>query len=284
MQDWAYLLIKGGIKVNKQEISHIQKQERLGMINKNKNALGGYEMKIIEYNKATDIVVEFQDEFKAKIRTRWSSFKEGNIKNPYHKSLCNVGYLGEGNYKVSENGKHTKVYDVWVAMIQRCYDPYYLNKYQSYIDCYVCDEWLCFQNFAKWFYKNYYEINNEIMHLDKDILYKGNKIYSPQTCVFVPNNINVLFCKRNKLRGKCVIGVYWDVERSKFVSVCSVFEKERNKAKHKFIGRYNSEVEAFMAYKQFKENHIKQVADEYKDLIPKELYNAMYEYEVEIND
>lgn len=270
--------------MNKQEISHIQKQERLGMINKNKNALGGYEMKIIEYNKATDIVVEFQDEFKAKIRTRWSSFKEGNIKNPYHKSLCNVGYLGEGNYKASENNKHTKVYDVWVAMIQRCYDPYYLNKCQSYIDCYVCDEWLCFQNFAKWFYKNYYEINNEIMHLDKDILYKGNKIYSPQTCVFVPNNINVLFCKRNKLRGKCVIGVYWDVEKSKFVATCSVFEKERNKAKHKFIGRYNSEVEAFMAYKQFKENHIKQVADEYKDLIPKELYNAMYEYEVEIND
>ena len=54
--------------------------------------------------------------------------------------------------------------------------------------------------------------------------------------------------------------------------------------KQNFLGYYNTPEEAFQAYKQFKENYIKQVADEYKELIPEKLYNAMYEYEVKIED
>ena len=253
-------------------------------ISKNKESLGGYEMKIIEYNNAKDIVIEFQDEYRTKIHTRYDCFKKGNIKNPYHKVICGIGYIGEGKYKTSDNKKHAKAYDVWIAMINRCYDPYYLNKYPTYIDCYVCDEWHCFQNFAEWFYKNYYEVENETMHMDKDIICKGNKIYSPKTCIFVPNNINVLFCKRNKSRGKYPIGVSWDKEKRKFHSQCSTFNRKENKRKKKHIGRYDTINEAFLAYKEFKEKHIKQVADEYKDLIPQKLYEAMYEYEVEIND
>ena len=82
------------------------------------------------------------------------------------KKVYNIGYLGQGKYKSRENGKSTKAYEVWKKMLQRCYDPYYINKYPSYIDCYVCDEWLCFQNFAKWFYKHYYECSGEKMCLD----------------------------------------------------------------------------------------------------------------------
>ena len=53
--------------------------------------------------------------------------------------------------------------------------------------------------------------------------------------------------------------------------------------RHK-IGRFDTPEEAFYAYKQFKENYIKEVADEYKDSIPQKLYEAMYRYEVEIDD
>ena len=243
----------------------------------------GTPMKIVEYNKAIDIVIEFQDKHKAKVRTRYGDFKKGEVKNPYDKSVYGVGYVGEGKYKPKENGKITKAYDKWHHMLKRCYDPYELNKYPTYIDCYVCDEWLCFQNFAKWFYKHYYEIPNEIMCLDKDILFKGNKIYSPENCIFVNNRINVLFTKRDKLRGKYPIGVSWDKVSNKFIANCRILDKENNK-KQINLGRYSSVEEAFLVYKVFKENYIKQVADEYKELIPQKLYEALYKYEVEIND
>lgn len=198
------------------------------------------------------------------------------------KKVYNIGYLGQGKYKSRENGKSTKAYEVWKKMLQRCYDPYYINKYPSYIDCYVCDEWLCFQNFAKWFYKHYYECSGEKMCLDKDILIKGNKIYSPNTCVFVPERINTLFVKCNKTRGEYPIGVNFKKKINKFQARCSVLKDNENKSI--YLGVYPTVNEAFLAYKQYKENYIKQVADEYKDLIPTKLYDALYKYEVEIND
>lgn len=259
-------------------------KNRIGETRRNKDKLGGYEMKIVEYNRSDDIWIEFQDEHKTRINTTYDCFQKGKIKNPYHKSVCGVGYIGEGKYKKSNNGKHTKVYDTWVAMINRCYNPYYINKHLTYIDVTVCEEWHCFQDFGKWFEKNYYEIENEVMHLDKDILIKGNKIYSPETCVFVSNNINMLFVKRQKCRGEYPIGVYMDKKINKLCVRCCVFDKEKNRGITKYIGKYNTIETAFLAYKNFKEKHIKEIADEYKDLIPEKLYKAMYEYKVEIND
>ena len=101
----------------------------------------GYEMEIIEYKNNKNIIVEFQDEYKAKVHTQYSHFKKGNVKNPYDKSVFGVGYIGEGKYKVSINGRNTKIYRRWQNMLKRCYDPYHLNKEPTYIDCYVCKEW-----------------------------------------------------------------------------------------------------------------------------------------------
>lgn len=259
-------------------------EERLGEIRKSKESLGGYTMKIIEYNGRNNIWIEFQDENKSKVHTQYGNFEKGNVKNPYHPSVFGVGYYGVGKYKSrGKDKKKTIAYKSWIMMLQRCYDPYTINKRLTYIDCYVCDEWLCFQNFAEWYYKNYYECNNEEMHLDKDILIKGNKIYSPETCVFVPQRINSLFTKSDASRGKYPIGVSWHKASNKFMTQCSIFDKENNK-KQMYLGYYNTSEEAFLAYKQFKENYIKQVADEYKELIPNKLYDALYRYEVNIGD
>ena len=262
------------------------KQERLGIINKNKETLGGYEMKIIEYNSATDIIVEFQDDYKASVHATYNSFKKGNIKNPYHPEIHNVGYIGQGHYKSrDENSDKTKAYNIWSHMLRRCYDPYYINKNPAYINCYVCDEWHNFQNFAKWYEENYYEIKNEGVQLDKDILCKGNKIYSPTTCIFVPQKINTLILKCGKSRGEYLIGVSYHKQHKKLYVSCNILS-ENNETKQKFLGLFplNKEFQAFTCYKNFKENYIKQVADEYKDLIPQKLYEALYKYEVEIND
>lgn len=254
-----------------------KRNERLNEIRyNNKKEL----MKIIEYNNANDIVVEFQDKYKAKKRCAYKEFKLGKVKNPYDKEVLNVGYLGEGKYSHKE---HPHIWKVWHYMIRRCYDAYHINKYLAYKDVYVCDEWHCFQNFAKWFEDNYYECNNEHMHLDKDILIKGNKIYSPNTCIFVPERINYLFLKSNRARGLYPIGVSYHKKAECYTSRCSILNKE-GKKNEKHLGTFDNEIDAFLTYKQFKENYIKQVADEYKDLIPEKLYDAMYNYKVEIND
>ena len=116
------------------------------------------------------------------------------------------------------------------------------------------------------------------MTLDKDILIKGNKIYSPNTCIFVPQSINTLFIKSDKSRGNLPIGVYYKKQNKKYIAQCKINNEK------KYLGSFDTSEEAFQAYKQFKEHYIKQIADEYIELIPQELYDAMYNYEVEYED
>ena len=194
-----------------------------------------------------------------------------------------VGYIGEGKYS---RKTHLKIYKRWQKMLQRCYDPYYINKFPTYIYCIVCEEWHNFQNFASWYEENYYECNDERMELDKDILVKNNKIYSPSTCIFVPQRINYLFTKRQNCRGDYPIGVTYNKESKRLKVQCNIYKN--GKASKEHLGRYpiDKPFQAFYVYKEFKENYIKQVADEYysKGFIPKKLYDAMYKYEIEIND
>ena len=244
----------------------------------------GSEMVIVEYRNAKDVDVYFPEYNWIAKNIQYSNFKKGLIKCPYEKSVYGVGYLGEGKYKVWKNGKRTRVYSTWYSMMQRCYDEKIHEKEPTYIDCEVCNEWLCFQNFAKWYYDNYYEIKGQKMCLDKDILYKGNEIYSPDTCVFVPNNINMLFVKCNNKRGEYPIGICYNKQHEKFVVKCSVYDFKENKNKRIFLGYHDTPEKAFQIYKQFKEKYIKEVADHYKEQIPEKLYNVLYNYQVEITD
>lgn len=243
----------------------------------------GSEMVIIEYRKANNIDVYFpQYNWTAKNKT-YQHFKNSNVKCPYEPSVYKIGYIGEGKYKSSKNGKPTKVYGVWNNMLERCYDEKYQEKHPTYIGCKVCDEWHNFQNFAKWYEDNYYEVEGERMELDKDILIKHNKIYSPETCMYMPQTINLLFTKRQNNRGESVIGVTTR-ENGKYRVQCSIINPETGKSKIKHLGIYSTQEKAFEIYKYYKECNIKEVADYYKEQISDKLYNALYDYEVEIND
>ena len=165
-------------------------------------------------------------------------------------------------------------------MLKRCYNSYCLNKQPTYTDCYVCELWHCYQNFAKWYEKEIYECKDEKMCLDKDILIKGNKIYSPETCVFVPNRINVLFTKSNKIRGEYPIGVNYCKRGNKLQVNCNIYENGKKKQKHLGYFPLNKPFQAFTCYKEFKENYIKQVADEYKNLIPNTKVHQVRQFSV----
>ena len=166
----------------------------------------GYEVEIIEYFSATNCTARF-DDGTILYNRQYTSIKYGTITNPNYKFLYKRGYLGQGVYKVGSEGKVLKHYKIWYNMFLRCYDEKVQEKQPSYKRCFVDEQWHNFQNFAEWFDKNY---NPEIMegwHLDKDILVKGNKIYSPETCCFVPQEINTLIISCKAKRGELPIGV-----------------------------------------------------------------------------
>lgn len=251
-------------------------KDRTGEVNYNKH---GSKMIIYKYMTSENIDVYFPKYDWVAKHVQYNNFKRGYIKCPYEKSVYGVGHIGEGKYKVSENGKETEVYKIWKGVLRRCYVSRIHEKHPTYKDCEMCEEWHNFQNFAKWYEENYYEIEGEKMCLDKDILFKGNKLYSPNTCVFVPHNVNSLFTKGDSVRGELPIGVAIDKRHNKYQAQCRTQYNKR-----KWLGYYNTPQEAFQSYKQFKENLIKQVADKYKSYIPEKLYDAMYRYEVEIDD
>ena len=120
------------------------------------------------------------------------------------------------------------------------------------------------------------------MCLDNDILYKGNKIYSRETCIFVPERINLLFTKRDNDRGDCPVGVTPNSSGN-----YQVHCNDKN-GKVVPLGTYSTKEEAFYRYKQYKEKVIKEVIDSYKGIIPEPHYSrlreAMYNYKVEIDD
>ena len=212
----------------------------------------------------------------------YSNFKKGNIKCPYEPRLYGKGYLGEGKYKVKENGKNTDEYKIWYDMIKRCYNPKVHERETTYKDCEVEDYLLNFQHMAEWIENNYYEVPGEKMCLDKDILCKGNKIYSRETCIFVPQRINTLFVKRDNDRGKDPIGVD-QLPSGNYRVNCS-----NRYGKQVYLGTYSTKEEAFKVYKEYKEKVIKEVIDSYEGKIPEPFYSklktAMYNYKVEIDD
>ena len=242
----------------------------------------GSKMIIKEYRKAIDIDVYFPEYDWTFEHVEYKSFKKGNIKCSYEPRVYGKGYLGEGKYKTKENGKHTDKYIIWHGMLMRCYDPKYQEKYPTYKGCEVEEHLLNFQHMGEWLDKNYYEVPGERMHLDKDILCKGNKLYSRETCIFVPERINTLFTKCDENRGENPIGITPRQSGNYQVKCCNGYGKQI------YLGTYSTEDEAFQVYKNYKEKVIKEVIDSYEGKIPEPHYSrlkaAMYNYEVEIDD
>lgn len=190
-------------------------------------------------------------------------------------------YYGIGYYgKEFEDVKLIDIpsYRTWRMMLQRCYDEKIHKAEPRYKDCAVCEEWYSLFRFNEWYLQNYYTVNNQRMELDKDILLKGNKFYSPDTCVFVPQRINALFVTANKIRGEFPVGVYYDKHKKRYIANMSYGGRSIK------VARCMTPIEAFYEYKFYKECYIKEVAGEYKKQIPDKLHKAMIKWEVEITD
>lgn len=191
-------------------------------------------------------------------------------KNRYTPSIFGVGYLGVGTYKTKLKGNSTKMYITWKNMFDRYYNKKSLVKNTTYKDCTVDRRWHNFQVFGDWFEENYIEY----YQLDKDILSKSNKVYSPDTCCFVPHEINSFFTLCNKSRGELPVGVIKSNNRF----------RARIGANRKGLGTFDTYEEAFESYKKAKENEAKVLAEKYKGKIIESCYKALINYKIEIYD
>lgn len=242
-----------------------QKKDRIGKETiSNKGDLS----KIIQYDNSKNIVVEFQDEYKYKIKTTYHKFKIGELNNPYNKKYYGIGMVGETNTFVE--GKSKKSFVVWSSMFQRCYGNNKDIKKLSYKDCEVCDEWKIYKNFEKWYDEHYYYCKDNL-ELDKDILIKDNKIYSPNTCLIIPQRINNLFINATS-KGKGIgFTIRKDLKTKPFSAKCN------NNGKLIYLGYYKTKEEAECAYKRYKFKLIKTRIEEYKEYLPKYLYEILIE-------
>jgi len=207
-----------------------------------------------------------------------SKFKRVPLKDKFNKTKHGVGFIGDGIYKSKLGRVNTVEYSYWDGMMRRCYSERVQKIDKSYVGCSVAEEWHNFQNFAKWFNENFNRVEMNLWCLDKDILVKGNRVYSPETCAFVPQNINVLFTNGYVKRGKYPKGVTFKPRINKYVA------QYQNRGNVLHIGVYTTIEEAFNAYKITKEAYIKEIAEEWKDQIDERVYQAMYNYKVNITD
>ena len=234
------------------------------------------DFKILKYNGSKDVEIQFVNTgFETVVEL--GSIKKGEVKDRYSPSVCGVGILGT-KYPSKVNGTLTKESELWRGMLKRCYSDVYKKKYPTYEDCEASENFKSYEYFYEWCQKQV-GFDNKGWQLDKDLLIKGNKAYSEDSCVFLPSEINSLLIKRTSLRGKCLIGVHWCNTNKVFVAQVS-----KNKGKSEHLGYLNTELEAFNAYKQAKESFVKELANKWKGQIDERAYNALMNYEVEITD
>ena len=230
---------------------------------------------ITKYVNAYNVHIKFLNTGYEKV-VRNSHILLGEIRDRYSPSVHGVGILGEEPSR-DEKGHKLKEYLLWNQMITRCYAEISKLKLPSYQDCIVSDNFKYYPYFKDWC-SIQVGFGNEGWQLDKDILIKGNKIYSEDACCFVPAEINSLFIKSDRSRGDYPLGVNYHKASGKFAAQINI------EMKRVHLGLFNTIDEAFLAYKMNKESQIKALANKYKDFLDSRVYNAMMMYEVNPDD
>ena len=258
-------------------LNDVSYKDCVGKILKSKNS---GDFKIVKYNDKTNVEIQFL-KTGFEMVAQLGHIRSGKVKDPYVASVYNIGVLGT-KYQSTINGVHTKEYELWKSVLQRCYSDVYKKRYPTYEGCKVSNKFKNYEYFYEWC-QNQIGFSNQgnenPFHLDKDLLIKGNKVYSEDFCVFIPSDINLLLTKSTASRGEYLIGVSWCKTNKAFKAQVS-----KSKGKREHLGLFNTELEAFNAYKVAKESFVKEQANEWKSQIDIRAYNALMNYTVEITD
>lgn len=221
----------------------------------------GGDVTVVEIINYRNIVIKHNDQFGHVDTVKLQRLNKGEIKNPYRVSVCNIGYIGVGNYVSWLNRGMTREYEAWKAMLYRCYDNSTQTRQPTYKGVRVCVEWHNFQNFARW-YCNHPDYGKGYQ-LDKDILYPGNKLYSPETCCLVPMEINSLFITKSSDTPEDLRGVR--VDNGNYYA----------KSGGTYLGVFKSPEDAASAYRSERRNRISTLMNKWQGHIEDDVYNAL---------
>ena len=229
----------------------------------------GGSVTVLQYQNSKAVTVKHNDTNGHVVVVQAGNLRGGGVKNPYHRSVHGVGFIGVGEHLASVNGKLTPAYDTWRRMLERCHCPKSLARNPTYMGCTVHPDWHNFQNFAEWFERQYFAT---CWQLDKDLIVEGNKVYSVDTCVFLPQQLNSLLNDCGATRGDLPQGV--SRRRNGYQAQLSIDGRLHQ------LGTYATPSEAFQAYKLAKEANVKRMAEQYKCLIDPRVYDSLMRYEV----
>jgi hypothetical protein len=197
------------------------------------------------------------------------------------KLVYGIGF-NDGKYPAKVGGKMTVEYNTWTNLLQRCREKYW-KEHPTYIGVSCSENFKSYSFFYEWYHTqtnaSAIDSDGKMFPLDKDLLFKGNKVYSEHNCSFIPQRINKLLTGRSTFRGDCPLGVSWCKVNRKYKASCS-----DGKGNQKTLGYYTTQKQAFNIYKTFKEALIKEVANEYKEQLDPRAYEALMNYSVEVTD
>lgn len=167
-----------------------------------------------------------------------------------------------GIVDIEEYVCNDKSYGVWKDMLRRCYSRGANLRWNSYKDCSVCEEWMYYSNFKKWFDEHYVDG----WHLDKDLIIAGNRVYSPTTCCFIPREINVLF-KKTQRANNMPKGVKYHHNRYYASIQCN--------SKHHYLGSFDTIEDAVSAVKSKQREYLLELAERYRNLLADNVYQIL---------
>lgn len=234
---------------------------------------GGGSVTVIEYIDSKNIIIKHNDYNAHESVVNSRNLRAGEVKNPFKKSVYEIGFIGSGKYKARENGVLTDAYSSWRAMLLRCYHEKFQSLHKTYIGCSVVSEWHNFQNFAEWFYK---QKRSDNFQLDKDIIVRGNRVYGPETSCLIHRELNALCSSPKRTNNSLPPGVR--AENKKYRARLYYDGEDRS------LGLYSTPEDAFLAYKEAKEARVKYLAKLYKDEMNPRVYDALMSYELSVND
>ena len=208
-------------------------KEIVGKIFESRN-YGKFE--IISYVNFSNVEIKFIDTG-YKCFVQMGDIERGNVKDRFAPSICGFGIIGE-KYEncilVDGKRKTSPQYSIWCSMINRCYNEKFLLKHPTYKGCVVSKNFQHYDYFYEWCNEQF-GFGSEGWELDKDLLVKGNNLYSEDTCVFLPKELNLLLSKRGNYRGGDLIGVCYRRKTGKFLSQMS-----EGGGKRRYIGSFDT--------------------------------------------
>lgn len=226
------------------------------------------DVKIIEFYNKSYVKVVFLNTMSEKF-TSISTLKKGSLKDKQAPSILGFGIVGEDI--PSRGGIQDRAYGAWHSMLQRCLCENTQRKYPTYIGCTVHDDWRYYQNFKKWFYS---QVGSDMSdyQLDKDLLVRGNTLYSPETCCLLPRSINN-YLSLLPVYG-CTQSISFKTRTKQYMAVTS---QKRDKIN---LGDYRTYKEAFIALKTFKQDKMKEFALQHKGNVSEVVYQKLMNFDI----